>query len=146
MAVTVVLWTSGFAVTQSKRPAGKAPAAKTAARKAPARPAAAKKTRPPGTKPKPADRTGSDVVARVSAEIKQVGGAALDINDVHVLGHPSEEEVRSLAHIYTPWGDARSNGSGVVALAAWAKRLEEEGMASTDGRDLTSYIRGLIHR
>ena len=89
---------------------------------------------------------GPDLVARVSAAVTTAAFDRMDIRDVNDLGHPNDEEIRSLAHIYTPWGDARSNGSGIVARAAWAKRLEEEGIASADGRDLTTYIRGLIHR
>lgn len=87
-----------------------------------------------------------DAIARVSAGVTLARADQLDDVDVHYLGHPDDEDVRSLAHIYTPWGDVRANGSGIVALAAWAKRLEEEGLSSAEGQDLTSYIRGLIHR
>jgi hypothetical protein len=122
-------------------PAGKLPAGKHAAHK----PATSKsKSRKP--KPSAGSDKGSDLVARVSAQVAVSDYELMDAADVHALGHPQDEEIRSLAHIYIPWGDARSNGSGIVALTAWAKRLEEEGVAAADGRDLTEYIRGLIHR
>lgn len=68
--------------------------------------------------------------------------------DTHRKGHPVDQEVKSLAHIYQPWGNLRSNGSGILAIAAWSKRLEEEGKQSIRdaGQDLETFIRGLIHR
>ena len=114
----------------------------TVAKKGPVRKRASRKS---DTAPDPR-RASTNLVARVSADVTPADHVRVVAPDVNDLGHPNGEEIRSLAHIYTPWGDVRSNGSGIVALAAWSKRLEEEGIASADGRDLTPYIRGLIHR
>jgi hypothetical protein len=66
----------------------------------------------------------------------------------HPRGHDVDQQVKSLAHIYTPWANVRANGSGIVALAAWARRLENEGKvaASEAGTDIVEFIRGLTHR
>lgn len=66
----------------------------------------------------------------------------------HRHGHPADEEVKSLAHIYTPWANVRVNGSGILAIAAWSKRLQEEGKQAVRkaGASFEPFIRGLIHR
>lgn len=66
----------------------------------------------------------------------------------HRKGYPVDQEVKSLAHIYTPWANVRVNGSGILAIAAWSKRLQEEGKEAVRkaGRSFEPFIRGLIHR
>ena len=68
--------------------------------------------------------------------------------DPHRKGHPVDQEVKSLAHIYTPWANVRVNGSGILAVAAWSKRLKEEGKDGirSAGQSFDPFIRGLIHR
>ena len=62
----------------------------------------------------------------------------------HLLGHPVDEQVKVMAHLFEPWENLRANGSGLVAFAAWMDYLEgraEQG-AAADGQRL----RGLTHR
>lgn len=68
--------------------------------------------------------------------------------DPHRKGHPVDQEVKSLAHIYTPWANVRVNGSGILAIAAWSKRLKDEGKDGirSAGQSFDPFIRGLIHR
>lgn len=68
--------------------------------------------------------------------------------DPHRKGHPIDQEVKSLAHIYTPWANVRVNGSGILAIAAWSKRLKDEGKDGirSAGQSFDPFIRGLIHR
>jgi|GEM_PF-3165552 len=66
----------------------------------------------------------------------------------HRKGHPVDQEVKSLAHIYQPWANVRVNGSGILAIAAWSQRLRDEGKEGirSAGQSLDPFIRGLIHR
>jgi hypothetical protein len=91
---------------------------------------------------------GEDLVAKSTKGIKAVPRDQHPGNRAHRKGHDVDQQVKSLAHIYTPWANVRANGSGIVALAAWAKRLEGEGKkaARGAGEDITTFIRGLIHR
>lgn len=91
---------------------------------------------------------GEDLVVKSTKGIKAVPREQHPGNTAHPKGHDVNQQVKSLAHIYTPWANVRANGSGIVALAAWAKRLEGEGKKSVRGagEDITTFIRGLIHR
>lgn len=68
--------------------------------------------------------------------------------DAHRKGHPVDQEVKSLAHIYQPWANVRVNGSGILAIAAWSQRLKDEGKEGirSAGKSFDPFIRGLIHR
>lgn len=92
--------------------------------------------------------TGDSLVKKSTEGIVQLTHDQHPGFDNHRKGHPVDQEVKSLAHIFQPWGNLRSNGSGILAVAAWVKRLEEEGKQSVRdaGQDLEPFIRGLIHR
>ena len=81
-------------------------------------------------------------VNRISATVSPTS------HNVHPSGHNPDEEIRILAHIYQPWADINENGSGIYALAHWAKYLEERGVSVVEGavKDSTSFLRGLTHR
>lgn len=62
----------------------------------------------------------------------------------HRLGHPVDEQVKVMAHLFEPWENLRANGSGLVAFVAWMEYLEgraEQGAAAAGQR-----LRGLTHR
>ena len=62
----------------------------------------------------------------------------------HRLGHPVDDQVKVMAHLYAPWANLRANGSGLVAFVAWMEYLEEraeQGAAAAGQR-----LRGLTHR
>jgi hypothetical protein len=91
---------------------------------------------------------GEDLVAKSTAGIKAVSRDQYPRNTAHRKGHDEDQVVKFLAHNYSTRANVRANGSGILALAAWAKRLEEEGKkAARDADDgVTTFIRGLIHR
>lgn len=88
------------------------------------------------------------LVARSTVGVTVAPHSAHPGHSAHPRGHDVDQEVTSLADIYTPWANVRANGSGIVALAAWARRLESEGKlaASEAGADIGAFIRGLTHR
>ena len=88
------------------------------------------------------------VVAKSTAGIVQARHEQHPGFQAHRKGHPADQEVKSLAHIYTPWANVRVNGSGILAIAAWSKRLQEEGKDAVRaaGKSFQPFIRGLIHR
>lgn len=92
--------------------------------------------------------TGDSLVEKSTEGLVQLSHDQHPGFDNHRKGHPVDQEVKSLAHIYQPWANVRANGSGILAVAAWSKRLEEEGKQSIRdaGQDLEPFIRGLIHR
>lgn len=105
------------------------------------------------TPPKAASKVKStpkarESVARISATVKPVSHDQHPGHDVHPRGHKPDEEIRILAHLYQPWANVNSNGSGVYALAHWAKFLEERGVAAVDDAVTASagFLRGLTHR
>jgi hypothetical protein len=62
----------------------------------------------------------------------------------HRLGHPVDEQVKIMAHLFEPYENLRANGSGLVAFVAWMEYLEgraEQGAAAAGQR-----LRGLTHR
>lgn len=91
---------------------------------------------------------GEDLVAKSTAGITAVSRDEHPGNTAHRKGHTEDQVVTSLAHIYSPWANIRANGSGILALAAWAKRLEGEGKkaARDAGDDVSTFVRGLTHR
>jgi hypothetical protein len=56
--------------------------------------------------------------------------------------------VKVLAHIYIPGEYLRVNGSGLLAMAAWQRRLESEGKQPehSEAGVAVPYTRGLTHR
>ncbi len=92
-------------------------------------------------------------VQRVRASIRHSSHGRSPSVDVHPMGHDCDEAVRSLAHIYLPWASTGANGSGIVAMAAWARRLEAERREAGAGigepaaaTEAATFMRGLIHR
>lgn len=92
--------------------------------------------------------TGENLVEKSTAGVVQLTHDQHPGFDSHRKGHPIDQEVKSLAHMFTQWANVRVNGSGILAAAAWSKRLEEAGKQGIReaGRDLEPFIRGLIHR
>ena len=92
--------------------------------------------------------SGPNLVEISSGHIKHLEHGSVDVRSVHRKGHGLNQEVKSLAHIYTPWANVRANGSGIVAIAAWSKRLAEEGKShAQDATDkAVGFTRGLTHR
>ena len=90
----------------------------------------------------------STLVEKSSGHIKHRDHGSVDARSAHRKGHGLDQQVKSLAHIYTPWANVRANGSGIVAIAAWSKRLAEEG--KTAAKDASAkvgeFTRGLTHR
>lgn len=90
----------------------------------------------------------STLVEKSSGHIKHREHGSVDARSAHRKGHGLDQEVKSLAHIYTPWANVRANGSGIVAIAAWSKRLAEDGKSAA--KDATTkvgdFTRGLTHR
>ena len=88
------------------------------------------------------------LVDKSSGHIKHRDHGSVDARSAHRKGHGLDQQVKSLAHIYTPWANVRANGSGIVAIAAWSKRLAEEG--KTAAKDASTkvgeFTRGLTHR
>lgn len=88
------------------------------------------------------------LVEKSSGHIKHLEhGSALQ-RSAHRKGHGLDQEVKSLAHIYTPWANVRANGSGIVAIAAWSKRLGDESKSGTKdaAKKAGEFTRGLTHR
>ena len=83
-----------------------------------------------------------------SGHIKHVAHGSAEARVSHRKGHGLDQEVKSLAHIYTPWANVRANGSGIVAIAAWSKRLADEGKSATKDAKakVEDFTRGLTHR
>lgn len=88
------------------------------------------------------------LVEKSSGNIKHMEHGSADARSVHRKGYGLDQEVKSLAHIYTPWANVRANGSGIVAIAAWSKRLAEEGKsgAKDEATKVGEFTRGLTHR
>jgi hypothetical protein len=96
----------------------------------------------------PATTHGQDLVSRVSEQVTRAPHRAHPGHNVHRKGYSLGQDVKYLAHIYTPLANFRVNGSGILAIAAWSRRLESEGKqaerSESTGND--SYTRGLTHR
>jgi hypothetical protein len=60
------------------------------------------------------------------------------------MGHPVDEQVKSMAHLYERWSNLRANGSGLVAFVAWMHYLESRADHGVDGA--VKRVRGLTHR
>ena len=88
------------------------------------------------------------LVEKSSGHIKHRDHGSVDARSAHRKGHGLDQQVKSLAHIYTPWANVRANGSGIVAIAAWSKRLAEEGKSATKDAKakVEEFTRGLTHR
>ena len=88
------------------------------------------------------------LVEKSSGHIKHREHGSVDARSAHRKGHGLDQQVKSLAHIYTPWANVRANGSGIVAIAAWSKRLAEEGKsaAKDTATKVGEFTRGLTHR
>lgn len=91
---------------------------------------------------------GESVVAKSTAGVTPVSHAKHPGHRTDRAGLVVDQQVKSLADIYTPWANVRVNGSGILAIAAWSKRLQEEGKQAirAAGQELEPFIRGLIHR
>jgi len=62
---------------------------------------------------------------------------------VHRMGHRDEASVVLKPAVFTEWDERIGNGAGLVNCAAWARRIEAEGI----GNGFSEYfLRGLIHR
>ncbi|HEY7824834.1 MAG TPA: hypothetical protein VIG24_18485 [Acidimicrobiia bacterium] len=90
----------------------------------------------------------STLVEKSTGHIKHREHGSVDARSAHRKGHGLDQQVKSLAHIYTPWANVRANGSGIVAIAAWSKRLADEGKTATKGaaKKAGEFTRGLTHR
>ena len=90
----------------------------------------------------------STLVEKSSGHIKHRDHGSVDARSAHRKGHGLDQQVKSLAHIYTPWANVRANGSGIVAIAAWSKRLAEEGKSAAKDAStkVGEFTRGLTHR
>lgn len=91
---------------------------------------------------------GKDLIAKSTGGLTQAERGSAVSPRAHRRGYDPDEQVTSLAHVYSPWANVRANGSGIVALAAWAKRLEEEAAegASSALSASADFVRGLTHR
>lgn len=91
---------------------------------------------------------GESLVAKSTAGVTTAAHADHPGHTTDRSGLVIDQEVKSLADIYTPWANVRVNGSGILAIAAWSRRLQEEGKQAVReaGKDLEPFIRGLIHR
>ena len=96
----------------------------------------------------PEAKQDTTLVEKSSGHIKHVAHGSAEGRASHRKGHGLDQEVKSLAHIYTPWANVRANGSGIVAIAAWSKRLAEEGKSATKDAKakVEEFTRGLTHR
>ncbi len=92
--------------------------------------------------------TAAEVIARSTEGVQPVSHDLHPGNARSRHGHVADEEVKQVAHFYEAWATGRANGSGLVAVAAWARRLEREGKtAATDGAEgAATFLRGLTHR
>ena len=97
------------------------------------------------TKAKP---TSNSLIDRASESVKTVSRDLHPGHSVHPRGHSPDEAVRILAHIYQPWADDHQNGSGMFAVAHWAKFLEVRGVSAVEvsPKDSVGFTRGLTHR
>lgn len=88
------------------------------------------------------------LVEKSSGHIKHREHGSAEARNAHRKGHALDQQVKSLAHIYTPWANVRANGSGIVAIAAWSKRLAEDGKSATKDAKakVEEFTRGLTHR
>lgn len=86
-------------------------------------------------------------VDRVRASVKSVPHDEHPGHDVHPRGHKAGESIRILAHNYQV-DDELESGSGVYAMAHWARFLADRGALIVRDRDAISagFIRGLTHR
>lgn len=96
----------------------------------------------------PEEQTDTTLVEKSSGHIKHREHGSVDARSAHRKGYALNQEVKSLAHIYTPWANVRANGSGIVAIAAWSKRLADEGKSATTSATtkVGEFTRGLTHR
>ncbi len=113
--------------------------------------AKARAKKSPGAAKAPSDSGmthGETLVSRASEQVTHAPYDEHPGNEVHRKGYSLGQNVRSLAHIYTPGGDLRVNGSGILAIAAWSQRLESEGKQAEhgDAKNSGPYTRGLTHR
>lgn len=91
---------------------------------------------------------GRTLIEKSSGHIQHLEHGSVPPRDAHRKGYGLNQEVKSLAHIYTPWANVRANGSGIVAIAAWSKRLADEGKSETKTATakIAEFTRGLTHR
>jgi hypothetical protein len=96
----------------------------------------------------PIDTPGEKLVSRVAKAVTHSPHEVHPALAVHRKGFSFEEDVKSLAHIYMPGEYLRVNGSGLLAMAAWQRRLESEGKQPehSDAGVAVPYTRGLTHR
>ncbi len=118
----------------------------------------AAKPKPTKAAPKAAPKTdalsavaqthGEELVAKISSGVTRAKHEDHPGHEAHRKGYSLGEHVKSLAHIYTPWGNLRVNGSGILAIAAWSQRLESQGKGQegTETSETDPYTRGLTHR
>lgn len=97
---------------------------------------------------KVAQTHGEELVAKISSGVTRANHEDHPGHEAHRKGYSLGESVKSLAHIYTPWGNLRVNGSGILAIAAWSHRLESQGKGqeATQTSETDPYTRGLTHR
>jgi len=131
-----------MSAAKKSTPARKAPAGSSASSAKGSRARIAEQMGVPETAP---DQT---LVEKSSGHIKHLEHGSTPQRSAHRKGHGVDQQVRPLAHIYTPWANVRANGSGIVAIAAWSKRLAEEGKSATKdaAKKAGDFTRGLTHR
>lgn len=95
-----------------------------------------------------AKATSTSLIDRASESVKSVSRDLHPGHSVHPRGHDPDEAVRILAHIYQPWAADHQNGSGMFAVAHWAKFLEVRGVSAVEvsQKDSVGFSRGLTHR
>lgn len=101
---------------------------------------------PGGASPTPGDKAAEPAVASGAGEAHFTVRAHHEHpgHDRHRLGHPVDEQVKSMAHLYKRWSNLRANGSGLVAFVAWMHYLE--GRAEQGAEVAVQRVRGLTHR
>ncbi len=96
----------------------------------------------------PNDTTGEKLVSRVAKAVTHAPHEVHPAYAVHRKGYSLEEDVKSLAHIYVSGEYLTVNGSGLLAMAAWQRRLEAEGKQPehSEAGVAVPYTRGLTYR
>jgi hypothetical protein len=61
----------------------------------------------------------------------------------HRMGHREDAPIATRPAVLTEWDTRIGNGAGLVNCAAWARRIEAEGIGTGFAED---FLRGLIHR
>ena len=91
---------------------------------------------------------GTSARAPQPAKAAAIGPSAVSLDQhpgfrAHRLGHPPNGSIVLHPSVYNAWDYRQGNGSGLLNCAAWARRIEAEGLG---GSPAGGFLRGLIHR